>query len=87
MDKKVFTDQLIKSQLLQATARKRFYNAKQFYWDCILSYGDKYYDSQLKPESEVQKTDYSKNGLRMIFTNGNSKIVPIKFNIIIVVIK
>jgi biopolymer transport protein ExbD len=38
-----------------------------------------WYPGQLKPESEVQKTDYSKNGLRMIFTNGNSKII-VKMN-------
>jgi hypothetical protein len=52
MDKKRFTNDFIKNQLLQATSRKRFFNAKKFYWDCILSYGDKYYDSKLKPESE-----------------------------------
>jgi len=34
-----------------------------------------WYPGQLKPESDVQATDYSKNGLRMIFTNGNSKII------------
>jgi len=34
-----------------------------------------WYPGQLKPESEVQSTNYSPKGLRMIFTNGNSKII------------
>jgi biopolymer transport protein ExbD len=34
-----------------------------------------WYPGQLKPESEVKLTDYSPKGLRMIFTNGNSKII------------
>jgi hypothetical protein len=58
MDKKIFTDEFIKNKLLQSTARKRFYNAKKFYWDCILSYGDKYYNSELKYlESDTEEEE------------------------------
>ena len=47
MERKTFSNKFIKDILLRATERKRFFNAKKFYWDCILSYGDKYYNSGL----------------------------------------
>jgi hypothetical protein len=40
-----FTDLFFRNALLKKTERKRFFNAKQFYWDCIVSHGEKYYDS------------------------------------------
>jgi hypothetical protein len=45
-----WTDYLLTNALLKQTERKRFYNAKKFYWDCIISHGDKYFDSGLKNE-------------------------------------
>jgi len=45
-----WTDYLLRNALLNKTERKRFYNAKKFYWDCITSHGDKYFDSGLKDE-------------------------------------
>ncbi|MEI6311048.1 MAG: biopolymer transporter ExbD [Bacteroidota bacterium] len=34
-----------------------------------------WYPGALKPETVIEKTNFSNTGLRMIFTNGNSKII------------
>jgi len=45
-----WTDYLLRNALLKKTERKRFFNAKKFYWDCITSHGDKYYDSKISTD-------------------------------------
>jgi hypothetical protein len=53
IDRKKFSDEFIRKKLLERTSRKGFYNAKMFYWDCITSHGNKYFDPKVTSDSET----------------------------------
>ena len=53
-----FTDNFFKRLLLKETQHKKsFFTAREYYWDCITSYGDKYYDSGRKCVPIEEPTD------------------------------
>ena len=51
-----FTQNFFKRLLLKQTQHKKsFFTAREYYWDCITSYGDKYYESGIKSNEYFDK--------------------------------
>jgi len=69
-----FTNLVLKNALLKKTDRKRFFNAKQFYWDCIVSHGDKYYDSGI-PEQYLSDSVEEEDPYRFFFPEEKESVV------------